>query len=208
MNLPILLRRWTRTTRLVVVGAGVSLVAALVVASTACSSGRRIDMTGGGRDALDRTESDGLAAMSGPPATIDATIARFQELFAGFRPEAVATYATAIYAEDAYFNDGFVELKGSRAIADYLARSAKATESMAVDVEQITRTEDGVYVRWVMTYTIHYRKTTIVAPGISHLRFTPDGHVSYHRDYWDGSGALAEIVPLTGPILRAVKGRL
>jgi hypothetical protein len=200
-------RKWTRTTRLVVLGAGVASVAALVVAATACSSGRRIDMVGRGRDALARTESDGQAAM-GSPQTIDASIARFRELFADFRPEPVAAHAGSVYSDDAYFNDGFVELQGSQAIAGYLSRSAKATESIRVDVEQITRTEDGLYIRWIMTYTIHYRSTTIVAPGISHLRFTPDGHISYHRDYWDGTGALAEIVPLTGPILRAIKGRL
>lgn len=101
-----------------------------------------------------------------------------------------------------------MELKGSPAIARYFARSAEATESIDVEIEQITRTEDGVYVRWIMTYTIHYRSMTIRAPGISHLRFTPDGQISYHRDYWDGSGALAEMVPLTGSVLRAIKGRL
>jgi len=201
-------RGWSRTTRLVLVGAGVASVAALVAAATGCSSGRRVDLVGAGQDALARTERDGQTAMSGSPETIDATIARFRELFADFRPDSVAAHAGNVYAADAYFNDGFVELKGSAAIAAYLSRSAEATETIDVDVEQITRTEDGVYVRWIMTYTIHYRSTTIVAPGISHLRFTPDGHISYHRDYWDGSGALAEIVPLTGPILRAVKRRL
>ncbi|MEO8380321.1 MAG: nuclear transport factor 2 family protein [Acidobacteriota bacterium] len=198
--------RRTRTTKLVLLGAGVASVAALV--ATACSSGRKIDLVGKGREALAETESNGRAAMAGPPETVDASVTRFRALFADFHPQAVASHATALYAPDAYFNDGFVELKGSRAIADYFARSAKATESIDVQVEQTTRTEDGVYLRWIMTYTIHHRKTTIVAPGISHLRFTPDGHISYHRDYWDGSGALAEIVPLTGPILRAVKSRL
>lgn len=201
-------RGWSRVTKLVVLGAGVASVAALVVGTTACSSGRRIDMVGQGGDAQRRTEADGRIAMSGSPETIDRSLARFRELFADFRPEAAQSNAASLYSEDAYFNDGFVELTGAAEIASYFGRSAEATESIEVDIEQITRTEDGVYLRWIMTYTIHYRSMTIVAPGISHLRFTPEGRISYHRDYWDGSSALMEVVPLGGAMLRAIKGRL
>ncbi len=199
---------WSPTTKLVVLGAGIASVAALVVASTACSSGRRIDMVGGGKDALAQSEGEGKVAMAGSPATIDGALEQFRDLFVDFRPDAVAGNAAGLYSSDAYFNDGFVELKGSPAIAAYFARSAGATRSIDVEIEDITRSADGVYVRWIMTYTIHYRSMTIQAPGISHLRFTPEGRISYHRDYWDGSGALAEMIPLTGSILRAVKGRL
>ena len=201
-------RTWSRVTKLVVLGAGVASVAALVVGTAACSSGRRVDLVGAGRDAQRRTEAGGRAAMSGSPETIDRSLARFRELFADFRPEVARSNAAGLYSEDAYFNDGFVELTGSAAIADYLGRSAEATEAIEVDIEQITRTEDGVYLRWIMTYTIHYRSMTIVAPGISHLRFTPEGRISYHRDYWDGSAALMEAVPLGGATLRAIKSRL
>lgn len=200
--------RLSGTTKLVILGAGIASVAALVVATTACSSGRRIDMVGSGKDALAKTEGEGKAAMSGSPETIDRSLEQFRELFANFRPEPVAGNAAALYSSEAYFNDGFVELKGSPAIAAYFARSAEATRSIDVDIEDITRAGDGVYVRWIMTYTINYRSMTIRAPGISHLRFTPEGQISYHRDYWDGSGALAEMVPLTGSVLRAIKGRL
>ena len=75
-------------------------------------------------------------------------------------------------------------------------------------VRRIIRHGGEVYVRWVMTFTTERRSTTIVAPGISHLRFDADGRILYHRDYWDASGALAELVPLVGPVLRAVRARL
>jgi len=201
-------RSWGRATKLIVLGAGVASVAALVAATTACSSGRKVDMVGRGGEAQRRTEAEGRIAMSGSPETIDRSLARFRELFADFRPEAARKNAASLYSGDAYFNDGFVELTGSAAIADYFHRSAEATEAIEVEIEQITPTEDGVYLRWIMTYTIHYRSMTIVAPGISHLRFTPEGQISYHRDYWDGSGALMEVVPLGGSLMRAIKRRL
>jgi len=200
--------RMSRTTKLVILGAGVASVAALVVATTGCSSGRRVDMVGGGRDALAKSEAQGRDAMSAAPDEVDLTIDRFHALFADYRPEKVSAAARELYSEDAYFNDGFVELHGADEIAEYFGRSAAGTAAIDVQVEELTKTADGVYLRWVMTFTIHHRKMTFVAPGISHLRFTPDGRISYHRDYWDGSGALSEMVPIAGSILRAVKKRL
>jgi len=192
----------------IILGAGVASVAALVVATTGCSSGRRVDMVGSGRDALAKSEAQGRDAMSAAPDKVDHTIDRFHALFADYSPEKVSATARELYSEDAYFNDGFVELHGADAIAEYFGRSAAGTAAIDVEVEEMTRTADGVYLRWVMTFTIHHRKMTFVAPGISHLRFTPDGRISYHRDYWDGSGALSEMVPFTGSVLRAVKKRL
>jgi steroid delta-isomerase len=195
-----------RNRNIVLLGAGVAS-AALLLSVSACRSGRKIDLVGGGRSALAKTKAPGRAAMQ-TPETVNASVTRFRKLFDEFRAEPVGANAASLYAQDAYFNDGFVELEGNAEIAKYLARSADATEAMHVDIEETTMTDDGVYLRWVMTYTIHYRKTTITAPGISHLRFTADGRIAYHRDYWDGTGALAELIPVTGPILRAVKSRL
>lgn len=201
-------RGMSSTTKLVILGAGIASVAALVVASTGCSTGRKVDMVGGGRDALAKSEGEGKAAMSGSPERVDLALDRFSALFADYRPEAVAGAARELYSDDAYFNDGFVELTGSEAIAEYFGRSAEATAAIEVDIEEIVKTSDGVYLRWVMTFTIHHRKMTFVAPGMSHLRFTSDGRISYHRDYWDGSGALSEMVPFAGSLLRAIKARM
>jgi limonene-1,2-epoxide hydrolase len=198
----------SRTTRLVLLGAGVASVAALVVAATGCSTGRKVDMVGGGRDALAESEAPGRAAMSGSPEKVDAALARFEALFADYRPEAVGSVARELYADDAYFNDGFVELTGAETIAAYFGRSAEGTAAIEVEIEEMTKTADGVYLRWVMTFTIHHRKMTFVAPGMSHLRFTPEGRIAYHRDYWDGSGALSEMIPFAGSLLRAIKGRM
>jgi hypothetical protein len=44
-----------------------------------------------------------------------------------------------------------------------------------------------------MTYTAG--DTTVLAPGISHLRFDDTGRILYHRYYWDASAALAVFVP-------------
>ncbi len=201
-------RGLSRPAKLILYGAGVASVAALVIAAVRRSRGRTVDMVGGGRKALAETEQRGRAAMGGAPEVVDGTLERFRALFDDFHPDAVAARARELYSDDAYFNDGFVELRGADAIARYLGRSAEATASIHVDIEQITRGEEGVYLRWVMTFTIHHMSMTIAAPGISHLRLTPAGTVCYHHDYWDGSGALAEMVPFAGSLLRAIKTKL
>jgi hypothetical protein len=185
------------------IAVGGAAVALVVLGMVACRSGGTTDFVSRGRDALEATA--GAKVESVP----DRQLERFLGLFADFRPEAVRDAALAAYADDAYFNDGFVELEGAAAIADYLARSAGHTAAIDVDVEHLVQADGEVYIRWVMRFdTAGSRSRTIVAPGISHLRFDADGRIVYHHDYWDASGALAAFVPLVPSILDAVRKRL
>lgn len=194
-----------RTAKLLLFGTGVASIAALALTS-ACSS-RRVDLLSQGGEALDRTETNAREAMVLHPERVDETLVRFRELFDNFRPGTVSELARNLYAPGAYFNDGFVELTDTDELAHYFERSAEHTAEIEVVIEEITKTESGVYVRWVMTFTTT-GGTTVVAPGISHLRFNPDGLIIYHRDYWDAGSALAELIPFTGSLLRAVKARI
>ena len=160
---------------------------------------------GNGVTALNRT-ADRAAA---EPAAVDAGLGRFMAIFADFTPDSVREAATEAYADDAYFNDGFAELEGSQAVAAYFERTAAATAAIDVEIEDRVAAGNEVYLRWVMTFTTSGRRArTIVAPGMTHLRFDGDGRILYHRDYWDASGALAEFVPFMSSILRSVRSRL
>lgn len=173
------------------------------LALVSCRSGGTTDLVGGGRAALAATAGSG-----GDPVPAGA-LDRFLALFDDFRPAAIRDAARGVYGETAYFNDGFVELEGAAAIADYLARSADHTAAIEVEVEQIATAGSDVYLRWVMRFeTAGARSRTIVAPGISHLRFDAGGRVVYHRDYWDASAALAAFVPVVPSILAAIRKRL
>jgi limonene-1,2-epoxide hydrolase len=174
-----------------------------------CSSSGTADLVGGGQAALERTGEVSLASAQQPTEDIEADIDRFLGLFSDFDRASVERAAREAYAVDAYFNDGFVEIEGHEAIVAYLARTADATAEIEVDIEDRVIANGEVYLRWVMRFTtVGSRSRTIVAPGITHLRFDGDGRIVYHRDYWDGSGALAEFVPLVGSILRSVRSRL
>jgi hypothetical protein len=166
--------------------------------------GRHSDLVGAGRDALARTRPKDVDTIA-----IDEGVERFLRLFAAFDPDEVAATARTLYADNAYFNDVFVELWGAKSIADYLAQSADKTAAIEIEVEDCVQVEGEVYLRWTMHFqTSGLRARTVTAPGISHLRFDNDGRIAYHRDYWDGSGALADFVPLVGGLLRTVRSRL
>ncbi|MDX1582370.1 MAG: nuclear transport factor 2 family protein, partial [Thermoanaerobaculia bacterium] len=194
-----------RTTKRLIFGTGVASLAAIVL-TTACSN-RSIDLVSEGKDALRRTEDEARDAMARHSDEIDESLERFRKLFDEFRPGTVSDHARALYAPSAYFNDGFVELTDSEEIASYFDRSAEHTAEIDIIVEEMTRTVDGIYVRWIMSFTTT-GGTSITAPGISHLRFNTEGQIIYHRDYWDAGSALAELVPVTGAVLRAIKARL
>lgn len=160
---------------------------------------------GNGANNLERTAAQAVDTSG----TIDTGLDRFMAIFADFTPAAVRGAAAEAYADDAYFNDGFAELDGVSAIAAYFERTAHSTAAIDVEIEDRVVAGSEVYLRWVMTFTTSGRRgKTIVAPGMTHLRFDGDGRILYHRDYWDASGALAEFVPFMSSILGAVRNRL
>jgi hypothetical protein len=171
-----------------------------------CASSRTVDLVGQGRQALAATDAVVWRGSEQEPVEIVERVASFVNLFDQFSPPTVGEAARALYSEGAYFNDGFVELNGIEAIVAYLEESAGLATGVSVEVEDQVVRDGEVYVRWVMRFAT--RSRTFVAPGMSHLRFDRDGRIAYHRDYWDASAALAELVPLVAPALRAVRSRL
>lgn len=152
--------------------------------------------------------TEGLAATRAAAVTADREdVDRFLALFRNFEAEALAAGAAGIYAEDVVFNDGFVALEGLAAVTDYLARSAGHVDGLSVELLDVAFSGVEVYVVWEMAYTTH-DGPSLVAPGISHLRFDDGGRIVYHRDYWDASGALAvHVAPVAG-LLNAIRNRL
>ncbi len=140
-----------------------------------------------------------------------AALDRFTHFFGDFEADRVARLLDATYAPDVYFNDSLKTVRGSATLAHYLQESAASVEDCKVAIQDITRTSQGEYlVRWTMT--IRFRKfakgqdTRTV--GITHLRFSADGRVAYHQDYWDSAQGLYEHIPLLGAAIRAIRRRV
>ncbi len=140
-----------------------------------------------------------------------AALKRFAEFFGDFESDRVARLLDATYAPDVYFNDNLKAIHGSAELARYLDESAGGVEDCRVTIEDSSRNKDGEYlVRWKML--IRFRKFArgrdTWTVGISHVRFTADGRVTYHQDYWDSALGVYQYIPLLGAAIRAIRRRL
>jgi limonene-1,2-epoxide hydrolase len=186
---------------------GIVMLATLV-ALVSCSSSPKSDPLAEAARALSDTDSQALHVDGDEAETMRAAVERFIALFQDFEPTTIDERARTVYADQAYFNDGFIEVRGIDEIAGYLVRSAEAAGEVAIDVHDVAYGGAEIYVRWDMRFSNRSGSKQVTAPGVSHLRVNSDGQVIFHRDYWDSSGALAEFVPLMSSILRSVRSRL
>lgn len=185
---------------------GAALVVGLV-APTGCRSASG-DLRGAGEaEGLSRTAETARTTLAEHRGAAETGVERFVALFSDFRPEPVAAAGPELYARNAYFNDGFAELEGAESVTEYLARTAEDVVSFDIDIHDVVYGERDAYIRWTMRFTTTGSKT-VIAPGVSQLRFDADGRIILHRDHWDASGALATFVPVVPTVLQSIRDRV
>lgn len=139
-----------------------------------------------------------------------AALSRYLAAAETYSPEKIGVAALELYAPEAYFNDQIKELRGARAIAEYLTRSAEMLVEPAITTDRVAESDGHFYVCWTMTFRTQRdpgaRPTA--AHGISHLIFGPDGRIVFQKDYWDVTTAVWERVPVLGALVRQVKRRM
>ncbi len=125
--------------------------------------------------------------------------------------DAVNTEVPRLYATNAYLNDTLKTLHGPQQIQEYFRQTLDAAESFTADFQDVTRSQDGYYYfRWIMKVRMKKvaKGETITTPGITLVRFDPNGRILIHQDYWDSTSGLFEHVPVLGYGIRAIKARL
>lgn len=138
-----------------------------------------------------------------------AALGRVVAFFEQISPEDVARIGE-IYAADAYFRDPFNEVRGAAAITRVYAQMFELLEDCRfVIVETVVEDNSAVLV-WDFAFRIRrWRPRELQSiHGASHLKFTADGKIGYHRDYWDAAEELYAKLPLIGPVLRVLRRRL
>lgn len=133
-------------------------------------------------------------------------VTRLAQWFESLSPTSLKTI-DAFYTPAAYFKDPFNEVRDVRRIEHIFADMFDQFQQPRFVVqEQVC--DDGkrqALLTWHFLFTWRGKDWCIV--GSSHLRFTPDGLVEYHRDYWDASEELYEKLPVIGLVLKALKKR-
>lgn len=107
------------------------------------------------------------------------------------------------YCEDCYFKDPFNETRSRADIHLIFSEMFDKLDAPRFIFDDMISDGSKAFLTW--RFEFGWRGRTMTIQGGSHLRFTEDGRVEYHRDYWDVAEELYEKVPVLGWILRRIK---
>lgn len=136
--------------------------------------------------------------------------ARFKEFWSDLSATRVNEWLPQVYAENVWFNDTVKTITNRTGLLEYMLHTASLVKSTKVEVKDIAATEEGYYVRWVMTVepaNMRYGEKW-VSIGMTHIRMNAAGEVILHQDYWDSASGMYEHFPVLGWMIRNIKARL
>jgi steroid delta-isomerase len=111
-----------------------------------------------------------------------------------------------LYSPDAYFKDPFNEVRGHAAITSIFKHMYKQVDDPRFEIRQSILEGDDAVIVWDFYFQVKYKKRPeLCIHGSSHLRFTADPKVDYHRDYWDTAEELYEKIPGVGWLVRMLR---
>ena len=176
----------------------------LIIALWGCTGGKPMTLENYTKE-LAATDPARTTLVKPGSAEEKAGIDAFKEYYKIFAEDVIRRDTKKLYTRDAFFKDGYKEVKGVEAIETYFIATTKAVVSCTFDITDVSVHEGNYYFRWVMKLTIKRDKDTPMEQiGMSHIRFGPDGKVVFHADYWDTS-IVFERVPVLGAIIRWAK---
>jgi steroid Delta-isomerase len=175
-----------------------------IVALAGCAGGSPMTLENYYKE-LSATDPAKTALVKPGSAEEKAGIKNFKEYYRIFAENVIRRDTKKLYAKEAFFKDGYKEVKGVDAIESYFIATTKAIVSCTFDITDVSIHEGNYYFRWVMTLTIKRDKDNPLKQiGMSHVRFAPDGKIIFHADYWDTS-VVFERAPVIGSIIRWAK---
>lgn len=111
-----------------------------------------------------------------------------------------------IYTEDVFFKDPFNEVNGIQHVITIFDHMFHQLDQPRFVVTTHVSQGDQAFLTWDFLFKMkRFNRNEQCIRGASHIRFAADGHVSYHRDYWDVAEELYEKLPLIGSVMRGLK---
>lgn len=151
-----------------------------------------------------------MARFPGTSSQIDLGLQRFESAFADLTAADRAERFGALYAPELYFNDTLHVLHSADEVVSYLTRTGAALKESHVEIEQVIRDEEDVFIRWTMEFRTRAagREIHSHSIGMTHLRFDDRGRVVLHQDFWDSGHALYAHLPFVGFAVRQARNRM
>ena len=180
------------------------IILVLIVALASCAGGKPMTLENYYKE-LAATEPAKTALVKAGSAEEKAGIEAFKAYYKVFAEEVIRRDTKSLYAKEAFFKDGYKEVKGVEAIETYFIATTKAIASCTFDITDVSVHEGNYYFRWIMKLKLNRDKDNpIEQVGMSHVRFASDGKIIFHTDYWDTS-VVFERLPVIGSIIRWAK---
>ena len=184
----------------------------LIFTITACGGKRltQADLHQAYQEALAATETGARSDWTADADSLTAAIDRLREYYREITAESVKRLTRKVYADDAFMCDTLHIARGAAEIEAYFLKSAERAESITVSILDYTASGREVYTRWTMTITAEKLADgkPVTTFGVSHFRFSQDGKVILHQDFWDASAGFFEQVSGLGGILTRIRGSL
>ena len=180
----------------------------LLLIAGACTQGmeKGVDMVRYER-ALAETDPTKAAGLQPGSELEKEEVSRFADFYRVFSPEVIRKGLRGLYADGAYFRDGFKEVVGIEAMEAYFLKSAEGIQTCTFDIQEMAVHQGNYYFRWVMHLTMKRSPDDpIRTVGMSHVRYDAKGKVIFHQDYWD-TGVVYEKIPVMGAVIRWVKNK-
>lgn len=114
-----------------------------------------------------------------------------------------------LYSHDVHFRDPLQTIQGLAALQEYFAELYTNVSQLSFSFHGYDQLRDGAgYLRWTLLYCHPRlrRGQPISVEGCSHLLWRDK--VYQHHDYFDAGALLYEHLPLMGPAIGWLKGRL
>ncbi|ELM3717136.1 nuclear transport factor 2 family protein [Aeromonas hydrophila] len=140
---------------------------------------------------------------------MDESLARFVALYQQLSRDELHRLPE-VYANEVVFTDPAHRIEGLAALTDYFAvlYQRLAYSRFVITSQQLQGRQ--AWLGWTMTFS-HPRLrggAPVTVEGATRLEFDEAGKVCLHRDYFDLGAMLYEQLPLIGPLVRTIKGRL
>ena len=146
-----------------------------------------------------------VAVEPAAPADPVARVVDFFEYLSHNRVQQLGT----IYSPHVWFKDPFNEVRGLSEVQRIFSHMFVALDQPRFVVTESISAPGQCFLTW--NFEFHLKRFDRAAlqtiRGASHLKFTTDGLIDYHRDYWDAAEELYEKLPVLGGFMRWLKRR-
>lgn len=115
--------------------------------------------------------------------------------YGALTPESLIRVA-AFYDINAHFKDPFNDVRGVANINAVFTHMFTNTENPRFIICEKIVNDQQAFVTWIFEFSIRGKAYNIA--GGSHLKFSPNGMVVEHRDYWDAAEELFQKLPVIG----------